>query len=784
MTTLIKFSSAEVAEPVDFEGISAAAREGDEHITGGAVGYPNHWADFTIEVPSASVVRINEGRLFVDDIVYDLAASEDISLLTQLPTVAGDERIVALLVRGEEEDVSETRFVETDVETGETVPESLPKKNIRKVVFTLQQGDASPTPLKPSVAANNCCLAYVRLATTGIVSVESSNDHRVKTLYEVEGRVTVLEGQMVIAFQRTTTLATDLANLQSRFSEIPRPEIIRQLQRDAARVRRLLDLPDEARAYFYDPGLSKRVWDTGHASWLARVEEGIRFGWAAERDSQLAVVNPAATDIRIQDGVLMPAWTEARRIEVDGSGGTRNISQQVHTVTTPVQRFASRSAVSYGPTVAMCGNTSEYSAFDAAHVGQTFQANGETFEKIGVIEAGFGSSVDLGDFNASHGVTYGIDDVVVHNSQASDSGNRLIYAARSVQVDSWTETYWDYVTETFGINGSVYAQTFLLTQPIILTSIELAFDRVASDGAVTLMLTEVSTTGEPLYERVIAKSVLSADQMAKGWVRFPFVPRYLPPGKRYAWVTVTTGNHSLRTVTGSKYTQGSLFWSTDLAWFQGAPEEDFAFRVNGAEFANTRAVVVFDPLTLENGMTEIKLLYESWVPDGTSMMWEIRPSGTTEWKQIRPETADAPNPLRGLPALCELRLTMIGTSGLAPAIMLNSKARGVTRRPRPDATAPTRVLEFGLSTTSILVELSVDMYDETLHTVTPKVIVGSTVYDASTISIARDVSKAERRLISATFTVAATTEARVQIDMDTTSVQAVPFVENISAFAL
>ncbi|WP_019998713.1 hypothetical protein [Aureimonas ureilytica] len=784
MTKLIRFSEAESAEPADFEAISIAAREGDENIVGGAIAYPHHYANFTVSTPSSGRVRVSQGLLFANAVVYDLDAPADIDLMPHLPLVVGDERYVAILARGVTELLQEQRYVETDVETGATVLVPVPKIDRRTVEFTVQQGIASPTPLRPAIVAPNCCIGFVRLASTGIVAIESNPDARVKTLYEVEGRVRVLEGQMLVAIARTTTLETDLANLQATLKDFPRREIIQQLQRDNARVRRLLNLPDEARAYFYDAALVKDQWAITNALFEARIEEGVRFQWAAERDNRLEVINPAQTGIRIQNDVLMPAWTEKAKIEVDGSGSTKNISQQVHTVTNAIKREVARSSVSYGPTVAMCDNVKEWAQIGTAREGQTFQANGETFQKIGLIDATFaGQAIDTSIFNQVHGSSYTANDVIVHNSQVGETGWRNIYAAQSIQVSSWTEVFWDYVTETFGINGSVYGQTFLLTQPMVLTSVELKFDRVDTDGAVTLVLCEVSNTGSPLFERVIAKSTLAPAQIAKGWTKFSFTPRYLEPGKRYAWVTVTTGNYSLATVTGAKYAEGTLFWSTDQAWFQGSPEEDFCFRVNGAEFSVNRVVVEFQPLTLDNGMTEIKLLYAGWCPDGTSMMWEVKPSGSDKWETLGPETADKPNPLRGLPALCALRLTMIGTSGLAPAIVLDAKARAMARRPRGTARAVTKVLNFGFATTKIDVELSMDQFDDLLHDVDPKIIVGSTTYTPTIQSMSRDLSKATRRLVTASFTVPATTSAQLQIDQTTTTVQSVCFVENASLYA-
>ncbi|KTQ95006.1 hypothetical protein NS226_13830 [Aureimonas ureilytica] len=785
MSKVILFAEAETVEPLDLEAISKAAREGGENIVGGAIAYPNHWARFSISTPSSARIRVSAGTLWSDTILYDLDDPVDIDLTQHMPAIIGDQRYVAILASGATITDRQQRFIETDVETGASVPVNSPKIERRTVEFRIQQGLNSPTPLRPSVAATDCCIGFVLLSNTKIEVIESAQDWRVKTLYEVEGRVTVLEGQMAVSFGRIQTLTTDFSNLQAQLKDFPRKEIVQQLQRDTAQLRRLANLPDAARGYFYDAALVKDQWDMTNASFLARIEEGVRFGWAAERDERLEVLNPAQAGIRIEGDILMPAWSEIVKIEVDGSGGTKNISQQVHTVKTPVQKSVARSSISYGPTVAMCDNYKEWAQIGTAREGAVFQANNENFVKLGVIDASYaGKTLDVSVFNQTHGSNANVSDMIVHNSQVAQTGYRQIYAAQSIEYNYWTETYWDEVTETFGINGSVYAQTFLSTQPFILTSISVKFDRVATDGEVTLMLCEVSATGEPLFDAVLARSTLAAKDIARGWVRFPFKPRYLPPGRRYAWVAVTTGNHSLVTVTGAKYAQGTLFWSTDQGWFQGSPEEDFVFRINGAEFSTTRVVVEFSPLELENGMTELKLLYETWCPDGTNMMWEVKPTGRDQWEPLRPETAETPNPLRGLPALCRIRLTMIGSTGLAPAIVLNTKARAMTRRPRNDMRAPTKELRFGYSTTKIDVEISLDQFDPALHDIDPKIIVGSTIYTPTVESLSRDLAKATRRLLKASFTIPASPSAVLRIDGTTSSVQSIPFVENVSLFAL
>ncbi len=754
MTKIVSFTQAEVAEPEDFGNISLFAREGDDHIVGGAIDYAHHWADFTLSQPSSIEVRLNPGRLFVGALVYAADAPLDINLQIHLPLVTGDRRYVALLLRGVTQTVTAQRMIETDAETGETVEQAVPKVEARTVEVVIQQGLPSPTPLKPAVAADQCCLAFVELAPTGIVAVELDHGSRLKSLAEVEGRLTLVEGDMANTVRRTTTLETDVANIASRLKDIPHPTILRQLKRDVAIVRRQLAMPDEARAYWYDAGLLQDAWDKTHPHWLARVREGIRFPWAAERDSQLALLDPGSAAVRMAGTLLLPAWSEVVRIEVAGDGGSTNISQLTHTVTTAVRREIARQVTEYGETVTVCENTAEWASSYGHSVGELFTTNGETFQVVAI-------------------------------AGQTEWAGHVIRAVRKVITRTVTDVYWDYVTESYGVNGSIYGQTWLCAQPMVLTSIDLSFTRVGSAGDVHLFVCECDEGGQPRLDRVIVTTTLASAQLATGWVTFSLRPSLLESGKRYAWFTVTTGNHALETVSGNKFAQGSRFACTDGAWSQVSTDVDFAMRIKAASFAATRTVVEFQPLTLENGMTEIRLLHGGWAPGGTAVTWEVKPSTSNTWQPLTLSDAEASDTLAGLPALVQLRAVFVGTTDLQPALVLDAKARAMTFRPRGEMVAVSKVQAFGLATSTIQLEIVLDAFDAARHTVAPRLMIGSSVIAPSAVSITPDLVNGEKRTVLATFVLGApVSEARARVDMTTTTVTDVPFVQNIALYAL
>lgn len=753
MLKTVEFTEAEVSEPADFDAISQYSREGGEAIVGGSIAYAHHWAGYSIAQSSAVEVTLNPGYLFVDEKVYGNDDPIVVNLQVYLPLVTGDHRYVALLLRGTETTETESREIETDADTGDTVMQTVPKTNIRSVEVVIQQGLSSPTPVKPTVASTECCVAYVELSTTGIVAVEMEQASRVKTLAEVEGRLTVVENEMDAAVARVSSIETDISNIASRLNDIPNPVVVRQMQRDLAQIRREIAMPDEARAYWYDNGLLTDEWDTANASWLARIREGVRFAWASQRDMQMALLDASSSAIRASGTLILPAWEEVVRLEVEGDGGSKNISQLTHTVTTAIQKTLSRTVTEYGATTTKCENASGWSFLGKLAVGETFTKDGETF----VI-----TSINNNNNNKGH----------------------YIYSFQNVTVRTVEETYWDYVTEEMGVNGSIYGETWLCAQPMVLTSIDLSVVRVGSDGDLHLFVCECDGSGQPQINSVIASTVLTAAQLATGWVKFNLTPTLLESGKRYAWFTVTTGNHALETVSGNKYAQGSLFYLTDGAWAQGDALTDFAMRLYGAKFSATRTVVEMQAATLENGMTDIRLLHAGWAPGGTSLTWEIKPSDSDDWKPVTIDAAIDTAWLAGLPALTRLRAVFAGTTDLQPAIVMDANARVMTFRPRGDMQAVSVNHDFGVSTTSIQLDTVIDQWDGAKHTAAPKLVVGSTVYTPAATIVTPDLINEKKRTISATFTVPSTTSARARFDMASSEVTDLPFIDNIAMYAL
>ncbi|MEM5542938.1 hypothetical protein WNY61_09315 [Sulfitobacter sp. AS92] len=765
MTRNVLIADKEYATGEVFSGIGRAARDHADAVTAGAIAFPSHWSRFTVTIAGGGQsITIAPGELWKGDAIYSLEAAVDIGILDYLPP-AGNEKWIAILAQPSNQTTRDRAAkVRTglDPENPQPATQSVVGEEVRLVEFVVQQGtQAAPgSAVKPTVPESSCAVVFILLSGAGAQAIEPAVSGKVKSLYDIDGRLTGLEVRVDALFQRVTGIETDVAAIKGEIPHIIRPEIIIQLQGGLARMEQLLGAPVNYVSRFFDAALTTEHWDESHVDWNADIGEGVKFPKFALTDNRMEVLADASPDIRIKDGVLMPAWTEERLIDVSGSGSTKDISQQTHTVRTAHTGSVSRSSVEYGPTVKICENTREYANVgQAAYLGNFKSSAGETFQNLGKTDNPW------------------------NQTQEAANGHSE-YRARQVIKRSWTETYTYWTTTTYGVNGSVYGQTFLNSQERIVTSLELDVARKGSDGDIHVFLCEVNEGGTPDFDTTIVKGTIAHADLSTGWVKCDFRPTLLTAGRRYAWFTVTTGNHSLRTVTGNKYAQGSLFWSTDEAWAQGSPTEDFAFRLNAAKFSTTRLAVEFVALTLQGGMTEFHFTYGGWEPGGTRLPWEYAPKRIGLPDVWHPFSTDDNSPLRDVPDTCRIRAVFEGTTDLMPSIVLDDTARHRAYRRGASMLAVGEDHGFGLPTTTVITETVVDDYDPAIHTVTPELMVGGTVYSADTVTeIEDDYPEPERLKLRASFTVPSTNSARYRLVGQSTSSVDLFFGESVAMFA-
>lgn len=758
MSDVIVFSQAEIATPADFTAISESARQGFDAVAAGSLGWPAHWARITVAQTSPDVVTLTPGEYYEGDAIYASKGAIEVNLQTFKPVISTDERWVALILRGSEETINASRAFETSEEpltVSVPVSQATPKTIARRISVIVQLGEIAPPPaLRPAIAQTDCCVAFVRLTTSGIQEVVSNASDRVKTVYEIDGRLTIVEVEVNKLRQDTNTISTDVANLAAAIKAAPSRALVAQLARDVSMTRQRLQFPEEARNYFFDQGLVRDAfWDAAHANSVYRIREGVRFQYVAQFQQLLRALNPSSPEVSVYDNtILMPAYEEVTRIESPVGNVRKDISNVVHTITTATQHTVSHEAIRFGETITPCENTAGWENLGNVRAGEMFQANGETWVSQGVTNHPW-------------------------NQTATAQNGHLQFAVQRVIRDTWTETFTTYHTEEFGLNGAIMGQTFLNAQVMVLTSIEVYFTRVGTTGDVVLCLCRVGASGAPDFDAVIAKVTKPRNSLAvNAWNKFALPPTLLEQGKRYAWFTVTSGNHQLAGNSGNQFTGGTMFVSTDGAWAQGDLREDFAFRINAARFLRSRTVVPFEPITLDGGMTELEMIFKAWEPAGTSLVWEVRPQGAADWVPMDDRN---PNPLATLPPLVQLRAVFNGTTDVAPGIVLDNWARCTSGRMRSDMTAVSKSLQLGFSTDTFQIVMNVDSYDPLLHTFTPRLIAGGSTVSAAAVIVEEDPMRPSRSRIIANFTLASPVSSfRARIEATSTSIVKVPFIQD------
>ncbi|WP_099863698.1 hypothetical protein [Pararhizobium haloflavum] len=758
MNKRVDFSNAEIASPEDLSSIGIFAMDGDELIHGAALGWPAHWSRITVAELTSDVVQLSPGAYHKEGAVYTNEAPIEVNLQSYKPPVSGDERWVALILRGSAVTSNATRAFETSEEPlTESVPvnQSTPKYHSLDMSVVVQTGPIAPPPaLRPTVAENDCCVAFVRLTTSGIAEIVSNSGARVKTVYELDGRLTAVEQAIEVVVETTATIQTDMANLAAKFKLIPDPRIFRQITRDVSITRQLLNFPEEARNYYFDQGLLRDFWDFAYVGADMRVLEGIRFPYENQRETQLRLLNPASSDIDIYDNTLvLPAYTERRRIENKLGSLRKDIANTVHTITTATQHQTTHTSIRYGETINVCENTVGWQSIGGRKAGEIFAVGGQEFVSKGKTDNPW-------------------------NQTATAQNGHSQFAAQRVIRDTFTSTYTTYHTEQFGLSGAVYGQTFVCSQIMVATSLELYFTRVGSEGDVLLCICEITPSGAPDYSSVIAKvNKPQGDLQVNAWNKFAIPPTLLEQGKRYGFFTVTTGNHQLAATGENAFPGGTMFVSSDGIWSQGDIREDISFRLNAARFEASRTVVPFENLQLTGGMSELRMVYQGWEPDFTRLVWEVKAEGQSEWVPMD-ERED--NPLANLPANVQLRAVFVGTEDVAPSIILDTNALSITGRMKHNMEAVSQELDFGFATDELQIVMNVDAYQAINHDFTPSLIIDGSVVAATSVSETVDPEKPSRSTFVANFTLGAAASAcRLKVDGHTNSQINVPFVQDI-----
>lgn len=631
-------------QAADLNNTQTWADEAQRHLVVDAITTERQFVGLTVTARSATEIDVSPGRLYdgPSGKVFAIEAAQVHSVFAMLPLQ--DQKWLSVSVFGTEEDTDiQPRDFLIDLQTREVEPEAVAMQRRRVAVVHIAQGLESPTPERPEPPTGYTLLAHVRLSPTGIQEVVLATSRKLPNLYAVDRRLRAAEGWITSAEPRIAHIMTDIAGLASDMSTRASLEHVAQLGIDMAKLKERMEIPDDYVFYGGDHFLDATESDTAYSGYSADTFEGVRPPVVASQSGALSLLNPLDPEARLSaGGLLLPAYSEITRLRMETRAGEVTINQYQYQTLTATQRTISRERVRTGETLTYCTNSAFWHSGTYDPVSGILRRGDETWV------------VDPADRAA----------VLTH----------AFVRVTRVWIDRWEEPYWDIVTNTHTVHGSVLAQTVLMAQTGWLTSLEIFVTSADSSGGLTVMVTEAAL-GQPDVTKVLARATLAPGAVTAGWLKVTLPdPLLVESGKRYAIVLVSGAAHRVGYTAGTEYTQGLLMYAQDGAYFTAAAERDLMLRLNFARFASPRAVVQMQPLQLAGGIQELDMLYESAVPAGCRLVWECQTGGL--W---RPVTVDTP-PQFGGAALVPLRAVFLGTSDLMPAVRPSTAQVTVRRR--------------------------------------------------------------------------------------------------------
>lgn len=716
-------------QAADLNNTQTWADEAQRHLVTDAITPERQFVGLTVTARSATEIEVAPGRLYDGSSgkVFAIEAAQVHSVFAMLPLQ--DSKWLAISAFGQEEDTDiQPRDFLIDLQTREVEPEAVAMQRRRVATIHIAQGLESPTPERPEPPTGYTLLAHVRLSPTGIQEVVLATSRKLPSLYAVDQRLRAAEGWITSAEPRIAHIMSDIAGLGEQIGTRATIGQMLQIAQDMARVKERLELPDDYKFYGADHFLTEDESDPAQPGYSARAEEGIRPPVVAHDTTSLQLLNPLDPEARVSaSGLLLPAYEEITRLRMETRRGEITISAYQYQTTQMVQRSMSRERIRYGDTRTYCTNTGFWRQGTFDPVTRIYRRGDETWE------------------------------IAPESVQAMLAQSGMVRGTR-IWVDTYTETYWEAVTTTHTVQGSILAQTLLMAQTGWLTSVEIFVTSADAAAGLTVILCDAQL-GQPDMGRAYARATLAPGAVTAGWLRVTLPdPVLVESGRRYALVLATGGAHRVGYTEGTEYTQGVLLYRQDGQWLsQGSADRDLMLRLNFARFLSPRAVVQMQPLQLAGGIADIDMLYEGATPDGCRLVWEYQIGG--QWRPIidGPETG-----LAAAPAMLPLRAVFIGTTDLMPAVRLTGSQARVARVGTTFVHIST-ARTLAQASSDIRVRLLLEDFNPSSgHTVDCKLIINGSPVTAA--SYRDEIVDGRSRWREYRFTPAATTSYRIRIE--------------------
>lgn len=648
-------------------------------------------------------IGIAAGRYWRNGIGYTTLA-QTANLTAYLPA-GSNKKIVAIVASGQEinTDTAPRQFV-TDVDTGATRTRLVSTRIERQVVISIISGAESLNPLAPTVGIEYAVLAHVTLSSTGIVGdPEAVTDHRAPNLEDVVTELTLVNGRLARAFSLIDTLRNDIAGLARQLKlKADQKDLkdaisrIADLEADSRRlevamrdVREAASVPDSQSFFGADLFDTDDESDTAHGSYDARVEDGmLQLPDPSVVSAQIALLNPLDPKVKISGGnLVLPDYTEETRVSLAVK------EQEIAIAGYPV---VSHTVVTKQPGWL-------FKWFKTRWGGLVEKTMQHTAGHVELIDPATGTVVTINLYKYKW-------------HKKGDFGPGLWLYVEDFQP------YWLEKTTSTTVTGATIAQTFQNSQAGWLTGVSLLFKEVASSGNVRVTVLECREDGTPNPSAALGSVLVENADLAVGLVKFALEPIHLSRGERYAVMVKTSGAHKLWGSNTNDLVNGTLFYSLDADYWDGALNRDMSFQLHFAKFKSTRVEVNLVSASRSGGMSELDFTLTGVFP--ASVDFDIQAQIGGVWRNIDNNNLSV---FAAEPSLVPLRAVWNNTQHDAVGFVLG-QSRLLVSKPNNDGIhiSTARTLPSGEETSRVLVTLKLGKnYSAGHHTLAVKLLHGS-----------------------------------------------------------
>lgn len=695
MKKSVQFRDYQEQQADDHNNLQSFARSSFDTLVLDAVATSRRYAGFNTVKTAQAEVQVQPGRFYDNDgAVYEREAVLVQSMLQYLAGAA--QRIVVISAYGVESETDvETRDFLVDVETRRTEPQAVATTLARTAQLALTQGAESSDPQPPAIPVTHVAIAHVLLSDTEVVSVTMLTDNEVGNIEDLDTRTDALEEFEAQVGPRLSSLAADLAALQALLKQRAAASDLTNVYIDLARLKEALEIPAEATGYGADRFLDTTDTDNDGSQGYGgafpedqMVMEGVRFPDANADEDELAIFSANDPNAALQDGLLLPAYDSVFRMGIYPYQSDLGIAQYGFQTFDLIEKTIARQRLRYGAIFTACTNSAWFQSGTYDPITQTFKIGNETWNVL-----------DIPD-------TYG--------------GQAHFPRFQQFWLDTYTETYWTYVLVQHQINGAQVAQTFLNSNDMWLTKLRLFFTAKGGNENVWVTLCEVAHGMPNLDACILHQSLAHTDMIVGEWTAVNVKPTFLERGKRYAVVLTSAANHKIGMAGGQYYLDGSFFYSTDGAFYQGDLTKDMMLELWGAKFRANQVAIELDALSLDGGMQSLDMTYGAVVPASTELVFEAQPGGSGAWVPLAQDSLTA---FAGSPPLSRFRARFVGTRDVQPGLVLTG-SRVHKSRPKlafkhisEEQTVP--------STSHVHVRVRVENFDDTPHDVGCRIHIGT-----------------------------------------------------------